>query len=316
MPPAVADGCHRCSAPRLLSPRNRVLFVVVARTISFFPLLGSSSSCRSSRALCPVSSAAAAAVSSSSLFVNLGCGGRQCPGFHPFLRMERFWTRGSIDKNKGLLEHLQQYGVIKSTKVAEVMETIDRGLFVQNGTAAYVDTPMPIGYNATISAPHMHATCLELLQEHLQPGMRALDVGSGTGYLTACFAMMVGPQGHAVGVEHIPELVASSIENIKRSAAAELLEEGSLSVHVTDGRLGWPELAPYDAIHVGAAAPELPQPLIQQLKPGGRMVIPVGKLFQELKVVDKKLDGSVSIYSETSVRYVPLTSRSAQLQGD
>ena len=84
-------------------------------------------------------------------------------------------------------------------------------------------------------------------------------------------------------------------------------------VVVTDGRLGWPECAPYDAIHVGAAAPEIPQPLIDQLKPGGRMVIPVGNIFQDLKVVDKNLDGSISIRSETSVRYVPLTSRDAQL---
>ncbi|KAL5998262.1 Protein-L-isoaspartate O-methyltransferase 2 [Asimina triloba] len=90
----------------------------------------------------------------------------------------RFWTSGSIDKNKGLVEHLQQYGVIKSKKVAEVMETIDRGLFVPPGIPAYVDSPQPIGYNATISAPHMHATCLGLLENNLQPGMRALDVGS------------------------------------------------------------------------------------------------------------------------------------------
>lgn len=83
-----------------------------------------------------------------------------------------------------------------------------------------------------------------------------------------------------------------------------------------DGRLGWPEFAPYDAIHVGAAAPEIPQPLIDQLKPGGRMVIPVGNIFQDLKVVDKKLDGSITIKTETSVRYVPLTSREAQLQGN
>lgn len=82
---------------------------------------------------------------------------------------------------------------------------------------------------------------------------------------------------------------------------------------VTDGRLGWPEEAPYDAIHVGAAAPEIPQALINQLKPGGRLVIPVGKFSQELQVIDKMLDGSVSIRSETSVRYVPLTGREAQL---
>lgn len=82
-----------------------------------------------------------------------------------------------------------------------------------------------------------------------------------------------------------------------------------------DGRLGWPELAPYDAIHVGAAAPDIPQALVDQLKPGGRMVIPVGNIFQDLKVVDKNLDGSISIHNETSVRYVPLTSRDSQLRG-
>lgn len=82
-----------------------------------------------------------------------------------------------------MVEHLQQYGVFNSKKVAEVMETIDRALFVPDGSAAYVDSPMLIGFNATISAPHMHATCLQLLEKNLQPGMHALDVGSGTGYL-------------------------------------------------------------------------------------------------------------------------------------
>lgn len=228
--------------------------------------------------------------------------------------MEGLWTRASAEKNKELIEHLRHYGVIRSKKVAEVMETIDRGLFVPDRNPPYLDSPMPIGYNATISAPHMHATCLELLKDHLKSGMRALDVGSGSGYLTACFAMMVGPEGCAVGVEHIPELLAASIENINRSAAASLMEGGSLSVHVTDGRLGWLESAPYDAIHVGAAAPEIPKALLDQLKPGGRMVIPIGNIFQDLKVVDKSLDGSVTMRTNTSVRYVPLTSRAAQLK--
>ncbi|KAL9434097.1 hypothetical protein AB3S75_028850 [Citrus x aurantiifolia] len=228
---------------------------------------------------------------------------------------ERSWSGSGVNKNKAMVEHLQHYGVITSKKVSEVMETIDRACFVPDDTPPYVDSPMAIGYNATISAPHMHATCLQLLEENLKPGMHALDIGSGTGYLTACFALMVGPQGRAVGVEHIPELVASSIQNIEKSAAAPLLKEGSLSVHVGDGRKGWPEFAPYDAIHVGAAAPEIPQALIDQLKPGGRMVIPVGNIFQDLKVVDKNQDGSLSVWSETSVRYVPLTSRDAQLRG-
>ncbi|XP_042462715.1 protein-L-isoaspartate O-methyltransferase-like isoform X2 [Zingiber officinale] len=155
-----------------------------------------------------------------------------CHFFHRFTTRMEFWSQGSIDTNEGLVEQLKQYGAIQSNKVAEVMKTINRALFVPEGSPAYVDSPMPIGYNATISAPHMHATCLELLKEHLQPGMRALDIGSGTGYLTAGFALMVGPHGHAVGVEHIPELVASSISSIKKSAAASLLEDGVLSVHV------------------------------------------------------------------------------------
>lgn len=229
--------------------------------------------------------------------------------------MERYWAGSGISKNKAMVEHLRRYGVIGSNKVAEVMESVDRALFVPDGKPPYDDSPMQIGYNATISAPHMHAACLQLLEENLKPGMHALDIGSGTGYLTACFALMVGPEGRAVGVEHIPELATSSIENIQKSSAASLLKEGSLVVHVGDGRLGWPEFAPYDAIHVGAAAPEIPQPLIDQLKPGGRMVIPVGNILQDLKVVDKNEDGSVSVRSETAVRYVPLTSRDAQLRG-
>ncbi|NP_001266141.1 protein L-isoaspartyl methyltransferase 1 [Cicer arietinum] len=228
--------------------------------------------------------------------------------------MEQYWSGSAINENKGMVENLQRYGIIKSSKVAETMEKIDRGLFVPNGVQPYIDSPMSIGYNATISAPHMHATCLQLLENYLQPGMHALDVGSGTGYLTACFAMMVGPNGRAVGVEHIPELVSFSINNIEKSAAAPQLKDGSLSVHEGDGRQGWPEFATYDAIHVGAAAPEIPQPLIDQLKTGGRMIIPVGNVFQDLKVVDKNSDGSISIRTETSVRYVPLTSKEAQLK--
>ena len=98
---------------------------------------------------------------------------------HRFLiNFQQYWTQPSLDRNKALVEYLKQYGAVRTDKVAELMETIDRALFVPEGTP-YVDSPMPIGFNATISAPHMHATCLELLKDHLQPGMHALDVGSG-----------------------------------------------------------------------------------------------------------------------------------------
>lgn len=95
------------------------------------------------------------------------------------LPQQQYWRGSSINKNEGMVQHLQSFGIIKSKRVAEVMQTIDRGLFVPEGTTPYVDSPMQIGYNATISAPHMHAMCLELLESHLKPGMHALDVGSG-----------------------------------------------------------------------------------------------------------------------------------------
>lgn len=78
-----------------------------------------------------------------------------------------------------MVEQLQRYGIFNSKRVAETMEKVDRALFVPDGTPAYVDSPMAIGYNVTISAPHMHAMCLQLLEKNLQPGMHALDIGSG-----------------------------------------------------------------------------------------------------------------------------------------
>ncbi|KAI4365963.1 hypothetical protein MLD38_021896 [Melastoma candidum] len=197
-----------------------------------------------------------------------------------------------------MVDQLQRYGIFSSKRVAEVMEKVDKGLFVPDDTPPYIDSPMTIGYNAIISAPHMQAVCLQLLQDHLLP---ALDVGSAA---------------PLAGVEHIPELASlSSASNIEKSEADSYLEKGSLSFHVGDGRQGWPEFAPYDAIHVGAAAKEIPQPLIHQLKSGGRMVIPVGEIFQDLNLIDKNLDGTTSVWDETAVRYVPLTSRDAQLRG-
>ncbi|CAA0841272.1 Protein-L-isoaspartate O-methyltransferase 1 [Striga hermonthica] len=115
--------------------------------------------------------------------------------------------------------------------------------------------------------------------------------------------------------EHIPELAESSVKNIEKSEAATLLREGLLSIHDVDGRQGWSESSPYEAIHVGAATPEIPPALIDQLKSGGRLVIPIGKSSQDLKVVDKNADGTISVRTGFSVRYVPLTSREAQLRG-
>eukprot|EP00897_Mesotaenium_endlicherianum_P007353 jgi/Mesen1/6646/ME000340S05808 len=221
---------------------------------------------------------------------------------------------GTGGTNEDMLAKLQGEGILKSEVVIDTMKTVDRKYFVHYSAHPYFDMPLPVGYAATISAPHMHAYCLELLASHLKPGMRALDVGSGTGYLTACMAAMVGPEGRAVGVEHIPELVEGAVGDVKNvTDVAPLLEKGVLTFHVADGRQGWAQAAPFDAIHVGAAAEETPQALIDQLKPGGRMVIPVGGDSQQLLVIDKTEDGSCLEQSKASVRYVPLTSKENQL---
>ncbi|CAI5464551.1 unnamed protein product [Closterium sp. Yama58-4] len=217
------------------------------------------------------------------------------------------------DSNSEMVDKLLRSGIVQSERIAEAMKQIDRADYVLTKSTAYDDSPQPIGFNVTISAPHMHGYCLAFLENHLQPGNRVLDVGSGSGYLTAVMALLVGPTGRAVGVEHIPELVERSRAAVRAGRAAELMEGGQLSIHEADGREGYPDAGPYDAIHVGAAAPELPQALVDQLKPGGRMVIPVGRFMQDLEVIDKGADGAVTRTTAMGVRYVPLTAKEKQL---
>ena len=222
---------------------------------------------------------------------------------------------------------LRRNGVLKSPRTEAAMLAIDRGDFVttQLQGSAYEDRPLPIGSAVTISAPHMHAHALDLLDEvgALAPGKRALDVGSGTGYLTACVAHMVAAQGDqkvggmAVGIDHIPDLVESSHRNVERCAAAKALQDrDALRLLVGDGRQGYPTLAPFDAIHVGAASPVRPRALIDQLAKGGRLVVPVGVDGgdQELLVFDRDAEtGEVTEHSAMGVRYVPLCDASYQL---
>uniref|UniRef100_A0A914EH71 Protein-L-isoaspartate O-methyltransferase n=1 Tax=Acrobeloides nanus TaxID=290746 RepID=A0A914EH71_9BILA len=211
---------------------------------------------------------------------------------------------------KDLLAHLHSR-INLSERVKNALLTIDRGDFCPKNP--YFDGAQAIGYNATISAPHMHAMALEYLSEKLVNGAHVLDIGSGSGYLTACMAKMVGGTGKVVGIEHIQGLVDLSIENVLKNHR-DLIESGTLKIVQGDGRLGYPQEAPYNAIHVGAAAQQVPEALFEQLAIGGRMVIPVGgKNGQEFMQYDKISADKIEKKRLFGVIYVPLTSQAEQL---
>eukprot|EP00667_Euglena_gracilis_P024231 EG_transcript_27756 len=206
--------------------------------------------------------------------------------------------------NAELVQQLVQRGGIKHGIVQQTMLSVDRGNYCAS-RGVYDDRPQSIGYNVTISAPHMHAMCLDLLHDFLRPGCRALDVGSGSGYLTVCMALMCG---EAHGIEYVPQLVPISQANVEKDGKKHLLDSKKVTLQAGDGSKGLPGLAPFHAIHVGAAAPTMPQALLQQLASPGRMVIPVGPQggSQQLVVVDKDANGTVTQWAECGVQYVPL----------
>ncbi len=191
-------------------------------------------------------------------------------------------------------------GARLSDRVLQVMRSVPRHRFVSESLRdlAYADRPLPIGHGQTISQPFIVALMTDLLEP--QADHRVLEIGTGSGYQAAVLAPLVR---EVCTIEIIPELGESAAERLAGP------DYRNVRTRIGDGYYGWPDCGPFDGIVVTAAASHVPPPLIEQLKPGGRMVIPVGGPFttQQLLLVYKTLEGGVSTRQLLPVRFVPFT---------
>jgi protein-L-isoaspartate(D-aspartate) O-methyltransferase len=187
------------------------------------------------------------------------------------------------ERRERMVQRLVNEGIIRSPRVIEAMRRVPRHVFVPRGyrDSAYYDTPLGIGSGQTISAPHMVGMMLEYLD--LQEGHKVLEIGAGSGYHAALAGYMVGKSGHVYSVERIESLARRARSNIEAVGLSDMVE-----VIVGDGSRGVPEHAPYDRIFVTCAAPDIPPPLLEELRDGGKMLIPVGsRYYQDLVLLEK-----------------------------
>lgn len=183
-----------------------------------------------------------------------------------------------------LIDQLIKEGYLKTPEIIEAFRKIKRKDFVGETAKeeAEANYPLEIGFGQTISQPLTVAFMIELCQP--KKGDRVLDIGSGSGWTTALFAEIVGPKGKVYGVERIAELKEFGENNAKKY---DFVSSGRAIFICADGSKGLPEYAPYDIIHVGAAAAKIPQELLEQLVVGGRLVIPEGTETQEMVLIEK-----------------------------
>ncbi|MBI3464021.1 MAG: protein-L-isoaspartate(D-aspartate) O-methyltransferase [Planctomycetes bacterium] len=188
---------------------------------------------------------------------------------------------------------------IRNERVLEVMAKVPRQEFVPQSVRdlAYSDGPLPIGEGQTISQPYIVAFMTEAVDP--QSDHRVLEVGTGSGYQAAVLAELVGD---VYTIEIIPKLAEQATARLNR------LGYGNVYVRAGDGYIGWPEAAPFDSILVTCGADHVPQPLFEQLKPGGKLIIPVGPVhdLQWLKVIEKTPSGEMVSRTVLPVRFVPL----------
>ncbi len=195
------------------------------------------------------------------------------------------------------------YG-LKDEAILKAMTSVPRHEFVpdRQKRRSYADTPLPIGYGQTISQPYIVAEMTRQLK--LTPDSRVLEIGTGSGYQAAVLTELTT---HVYTIEIIKPLADSAQERLKR------LGYDVVQAQHGDGYYGWPEHSPFDGIIVTCAAGQIPPPLIEQLKPGGRMIIPVGPVFgaQSLMLIIKDEDGTIRSRSLMPVRFVPLVRKDA-----
>ena len=195
-----------------------------------------------------------------------------------------------------LVETLQQQG-IRDLSVLHAIDSIPRHLFVPTGVRhrAYEDSALPIGNGQTISQPSIHARYLELLK--LTGKEKVLEIGTGSGYQTALLSRLAS---QVFSIERIAVLLERAREILSRMGA------NNISFMLGDGTLGWREFAPYDAILVGAAAPEIPEAYIEQLAEKGRLLIPLGDRDEQILHLFTRRDGELAREDIAPVRFVPL----------
>ncbi len=185
-------------------------------------------------------------------------------------------------------------------RVLQALRSVPRHRFVADAyrDRAYENRPLPIDHGQTISQPYIVAIMTELLEP--KPGQRILELGTGSGYQAAVLAQVVA---RVYSMEIIPELGEQAAERLRR------LGYDNVQVRVGDGYYGWLEQGPFDGIIVTAAGDHVPPPLVEQLKPGGRMVIPVGSRYftQQLLLIEKTADGTLETREILPVAFVPLT---------
>jgi protein-L-isoaspartate(D-aspartate) O-methyltransferase len=212
-----------------------------------------------------------------------------------------------VKERADMVAHQLRGRDITDAAVLAVMGRVPRHEFVpkEYWHVAYGDGPLPIGHNQTISQPYIVALMTQLARP--RPDARALDIGTGSGYQAAVLSELVR---EVYGIEIICPLADSAAARLTR------LGYDNVTVRCGDGYRGWPEHAPFDLIILAAAPDHVPQPLIDQLAPGGRLVLPVGDYFQELVVVEKLDDGSVKQHGSIPVRFVPMTGETERHKPD